>query len=146
VPVAPSAGPPGSGPAVALDRPSTLPGGTVALAGQGCPSGASVELTVRGARVGRAVADGTGHFSAGLRLPDLPIGAYAVDVTCAGLHSSVPIDLVVASSGPIAGSVAATAAAVLVFFVLLGGMLLYRDQGVRRRLDDDDPEGAADTR
>jgi hypothetical protein len=140
VPEAPPLGPPGSGPAVALDRPSALPGGTVGLAGQGCPAGADVVLTVRGSRVGTATADATGHFTAGLTLPDLPVGAYAIDVACAGLHSSVPIDLVVASSGPIAGSLVATASAILVFFVLLGGMLLYRDQGQRRRapLDDDD--------
>jgi hypothetical protein len=96
-----------------------------------------------GRGVGTAVADPTGHFTAGLTLPDLPVGAYAVEVACGALHSSVPIDLVVASSGPIAGTVAATAASVLVFFVLLGGMLLYRDQGNNRgrrdsALDDDD--------
>jgi hypothetical protein len=88
--------------------------------------------------VGSAVADATGHFSAGLTLPDLPVGGYAVDVSCGGQQSSVPIDLVVASTGPIAGSLAATASAILLFFVLLGGMLMYRDAGVRRRPDEDD--------
>jgi hypothetical protein len=118
-----------------------LPGGTVGLAGQGCVSGTDVVLTVRGTTVGSAIADATGHFTAGLTLPDLPVGGYAVDVTCGDRHSSVPIDLVVASSGPIAGSLAATASAVLLFFILLGGMLLYRDAGARRRpVEDDDVE------
>jgi hypothetical protein len=96
-----------------------------------------VQLTLGGAAVGTTVADGTGRFVAKLALPDLPIGRYAVDVSCAAVRATVPIDLVVASSGPIAGSLAATASSILVFFVLLAGMLLYRDQGVRRR-------GAAD--
>jgi hypothetical protein len=106
-----------------------------------------VVLSVGGTRVGTAAADATGHFSAGLSLPDLPIGAYAVDVACGGQRSSVPIDLVVASSGPIAGSLAATAGSILVFFVLLGGMLLYRDQGQRRRpaLDGDESDDLDDT-
>jgi hypothetical protein len=120
-----------------LDRPSAIPGGTVRLTGQGCPAGSDVQLTVDGAAVGSAVADGGGTFVAKLALPDLPIGRYSVDVACAAVRASVPIDLVVASSGPIAGSLAATASSILVFFVLLAGMLLYRDNGVRRRTVED---------
>jgi hypothetical protein len=126
------------GPAIALDRPSALPGGSVGLTGNGCPAGSDVQLTLGGTAVGTAVADSTGRFVARLALPDLPIGRYAVDVACAAVRTSVPIDLVVASSGPIAGSLAATASSILVFFVLLAGMLLYRDQGVRRRLDSEE--------
>ncbi|MCU1590611.1 MAG: hypothetical protein JWP11_1867, partial [Frankiales bacterium] len=134
--------PPAPGqPAATLDRPSALPGASVGLAGQGCPAGSPVQLTLHGASVGAAVAGADGTFTSKLALPDLPIGQYTVDVACGAVRASAVIDLVVASSGPIAGSLAATASAILIFFVLLAGMLLYRDQGVRRRqLEDDDLE------
>ena len=133
-----SSPPPAPGqPAATLDRPSALPGGTVGLTGQGCPAGSPVRLTLKGTSVGTATADGSGTFRTAVSLPDLPIGAYAVDVACGGVRASAPIDLVVATSGPIAGSLAATASAVLLFFVLLAGLLLYRDQGVRRRPEEE---------
>jgi hypothetical protein len=145
--VTPTAKPPGAGPTIALDRPSALPGGTIGLTGQGCPADTDVVLTVQGHPAGGARTDADGTFTADLTLPDLPVGAYAVDVRCGPRRASVPIDLVVASSGPIAGSLAATAGSILVFFVLLGGMLLYRDQGQRRRpaLDGDVADDLDDT-
>lgn len=88
---------------------------------------------MQGHPAGGARTDADGTFTAGLTLPDLPVGAYAVDVRCGPRRASVPIDLVVASSGPVAGSLAATASAVLLFFVLLAGLLVFRDQGVARR-------------
>jgi hypothetical protein len=118
------AGPLGDG-SIHLDSPSSLPGGTAGLTGSHCPAGSTVTYTVEGAPAGSGTAASDGTFASTVQLPDASIGQHVIQVTCAGLSATVPIDLVVSSStsDPALG---ATAAAVLVFFLLVGSLLLSR--------------------
>lgn len=131
-PVAPPTPTLGGG-SVTLDRPSALPGGTLTVTGKGCPAGSKVSFGVEGAPAGTTTARADGTFSSPVALPNAPIGAHPVTVSCAGAEVSLPLDLVVASATAVAPALGVTVAAVLVFFVLLGSVLLNRTHTGRRR-------------
>jgi hypothetical protein len=116
------AGIPLTGGSIRLDSPSALPGGTAGLSGSNCPAGSTVTYSVEGTPAGSGTAAADGTFASNVQLPDASIGQHLIQVSCAGLSATVPIDLVVSSStsDPALG---ATAAAVLLFFLLLGSVL-----------------------
>jgi len=116
------------GKGVRLDRPAAPPGGDANANGEGCDSGAPVNLSIDGDSVGHTVADAKGKFLASLVLPDLPVGRYTLTAKC-GPTLTTDIDIVLASAlGPPSGTLA------LVMFFLLIGFALVRRQ-IARDLD-----------
>jgi hypothetical protein len=117
--------PPVAGTRLSLDRPSTLPGGTVVATGAGCAPGSDVGLVVAGRNVATVTSGSEGSYTAPLNVPDLDIGRYTLTANCSESSARTMLDLVaVTSSSGAAVPGAATAAAVLAFFALLGGFFL----------------------
>jgi hypothetical protein len=117
--------PPVAGTRLSLDRPSTLPGGTVVATGAGCAPGSDVALVVAGRNVATVTSGSEGSYTAPLNVPDLDIGRYTLTANCSESSARTMLDLVaVTSSSGAALPGAATAAAVLAFFALLGGFFL----------------------
>jgi len=116
------------GKGVRLDRPAAPPGGDANANGEGCDSGAPVNLSIDGDSVGHTVADAKGKFLASLVLPDLPVGRYTLTAKC-GPTLTTDIDIVLASAlGPPSGTLA-----LLMFFLLIGFALVRRQ--IARDLD-----------
>ena len=113
-----------------VDKPSTVPGGTVGITGRHCPPSVPVSFSMEGVAAGSAVSDASGGFHGDAQLPDAPIGEHQITVTCGDERATVRVDLVVSSSAEPAGQ-GATVGAVLVFFVLLGTTLVSRLSGKR---------------
>ncbi len=85
-------------------------------------------FSVDGHDAGTTTATATGTFTGTVQVPDLAVGEYALQVTCAGRSATVPIDLVVSSSNqPASGRAAAVGAVAL----LLGAAALGRRKGPR---------------
>ena len=106
-----------------LSHPYALPGGSTVVSGHSCPAGVPVTFSINGHDAGIATATSSGTFTGTAQFPDLAIGQYALQVTCAGRSETVPIDLVVSSSSqPTSGRAAAVAAVALLLGVAaLGG-------------------------
>ncbi|MFP5219553.1 MAG: choice-of-anchor L domain-containing protein [Actinomycetes bacterium] len=127
-----------------LAEPSTVPGGSTVITGEGCSPGAAVDLAVDGVPAGTLLADDDGTFEGALSVPDLPIGRHPVTATCGDVVQETSVDLVLSTStGGLSGGAAATGGLVLCFFVLLAGQLL-RGTGApaaaagHRPVEDDD--------
>ena len=129
-----------------LSEPSSVPGGSVVVRGEGCAPRSAVDLEVDGTPAGTLLAEADGTFEGPIEVPDVPIGRHEVRATCGELVQTTPLDVVLSTStGGLAGGTAATAGAILCFFVLVAGQLL-RGTGapaaaaVRRRDDDLDDD------
>lgn len=112
---------------LALDRPSSLPGGVARISGQGCPAGSEVRLSLEGRTLGRTSADDSGAFSAVLEVPQLALGVFDVEARCGNHVQSVPLTLVVAASTGAVGAAAAAVGVLLAFFVLIASFLLLNN-------------------
>ncbi|MHB8450888.1 MAG: hypothetical protein ACYDAQ_10640 [Mycobacteriales bacterium] len=118
---------------------STLPGGPATVTGGGCPPGALVRIAFAGQVLATVRADSTGHFSAALTTPNLPIGGYQLTATCGNVSLSTGFDLVLSasSSASVAGQLASEGA-ILVFFVFLLVTFTHTTASSKRRGAQDD--------
>lgn len=94
----PPAPPPPPGPKdLALDRPSTEPGGEAVATGKGCDPNSEVRLSTGGRPLGTTRADADGDFEAPLVMPaELGVGRFEIKAEC-GPTLLTNIDLVLAS-------------------------------------------------
>lgn len=98
-----------------LDRLTVGPGEALSASGKGCKPGAPVTLMSKGERVGGAVADSSGSFSAPVQFTRLEPGRHWITTNC-GVALTAAVDQVVTSSS---GGQNRTLV-ILVFFVLVG--------------------------
>lgn len=126
VPVIALGSPPGGRLQLALDRPSSEPGGVAVATGQGCPPAAQVTIRLRGEEVGRGTADESGNFRVPLHLPALEVGRYMVSSDC-GLIASETLDMVLTSEAG-AGAGWSVLALFLFFLFLIVGLARSRPQ------------------
>ena len=115
-------------PVLRMDRPSSEPGGSVVLTGEGCVPDAPVRVGVADVAVGAIAGRDDGGFVAILTLPDFGPGRYDITVDC-GTAFTMPIDVVVATSVETPNSVLA----LFIFFVLLA-LVLFRRRRIPKRV------------
>ena len=101
---------------LAADVLSTLPGGTVVVTGDGCPSGAEVTASIDGVVVGSALAGADGRFEVEVVTPSIP-GQFEVQIACGEVVRTVPIAVVLTTSTAGVGS--SMVGTVMAFFLLL---------------------------
>ncbi|MBM7771427.1 hypothetical protein JOD54_001631 [Actinokineospora baliensis] len=102
-----------------LDRKSVRPGEDLSAKGTGCAPNQTVILTSGGEKVGTAVSDTSGEFSARVEFPKIVPGRHIVTAHCA-IELTGAVDQVVTSGkGGTSGTLV-----VLVFFVLAGAALI----------------------
>ncbi|MCW2607464.1 MAG: hypothetical protein JWO60_2157 [Frankiales bacterium] len=131
--------------AVVLETPSSLPGGSVGLAGSGCAPRESVELRIDGAAAGEVLADAAGAYRGSVDVPPLPLGRHLVSATCGRHTVEVPLDLVVSTSGGgTSPALASTAGVALGFFVLTGALVVPHADPTEARREDEDEDQAED--
>ncbi|MCP2300937.1 hypothetical protein [Actinokineospora globicatena] len=102
-----------------LDRKSVRPGEDLSAKGTGCGPNQTVILTSGGEKVGTAVSDTSGEFSARVEFPKIVPGRHIVTAHCK-IELTGAVDQVVTSGkGGTSGTLV-----VLVFFVLAGAALI----------------------
>ncbi|SDD82532.1 hypothetical protein [Actinokineospora iranica] len=102
-----------------LDRESLQPGDSLSATGDGCAPNHPVVLTSGGEKVGEAVSDGTGRFTARVEFARVEPGRHVVTAEC-GIVLTGAVDQIVTSST----SGSSSTLVVLVFFVLAGAALI----------------------
>jgi len=111
-----------------LDRSNVRPGEPLTAIGSGCTPNAPVVLTSGEDRIGLAIADSTGAFTAPVQFSRLDPGRRVVTATCGAVLTS-EVDLIVSSST----SGQAGTVVVLIFFLLVGIALLRWQYNSARR-------------
>ncbi|WP_246842766.1 hypothetical protein [Allokutzneria sp. NRRL B-24872] len=110
--------PPSDGDLV-LDRPSVNPGDPLSATGKGCTPRSPVTLTSKGIRVGTAIADADGGFTAPVEFTRVEAGRHTITANCGVVLTGAVDQLVTSSTGGQSSTLV-----ILVFFVLAGAALI----------------------